>query len=100
MGFGCLSSHTRGTNHALSVNNSRKGHSGALFGTQGAEMYTGRSRLAEPAALFPTPATEPRPEQREPGTQRQGKGLRWWQNALIALLAVVLIVGGSAFGMT
>ena len=63
-------------------------------------MYTGRSRLTEPAALFPMQAAEPKPKQREPGTQRQRKGLRWWQNALIAVLAVVLIVSGSAYGMT
>ncbi|WP_170323943.1 LCP family protein [Cryptosporangium phraense] len=42
---------------------------------------------------------ESAPADPKPGTQRQRRGLRWWQNLLIGLLALVLIVGGTAFGL-
>ncbi|MFB9317185.1 hypothetical protein [Cryptosporangium minutisporangium] len=54
-------------------------------------MYTGRWEATEPAA----PAEPTAPSQ--PGAQDQGRGLRWWQNALITALASILILGGAAY---
>jgi hypothetical protein len=61
-------------------------------------MYTG---WCEPraVAVYETSTTELRLRARAPKPRRHRRGLRWWQNALISTLALLLILVGSAFGV-